>query len=174
MDMELKMLAGIGIVSQIITIVITIFSERKIPAIWESEDGLWGISFLWIKMNTFKRRKVLKYLFINEESLDYKTKRVPLWMMICKSNIYINIISFIATIIFFSEDAVLFQIMTVMATWGSIVTCVIIVPIIEYLLWRFVFHEERYIERFVILRVIFWYVVIQAASIYISIFIFMN
>lgn len=167
MDIELKLLGGMNIVGQLLLIIAMISCDRKIPVIWEEEAGhLWGVSFLWIKMNTFKRKKVLKYLFLSEDNLDYKTKRVPLWAMFLKSKVYINIISFIMTIIFFSKITIWIQTAVIFLTFISLSTCIIIVPIIEYLLWRFIIHKERYIEKFIILRVIFWYIIMQIPTFY--------
>ena len=75
-------------------------SHDKKSVFWDTDD-FWGHSFLWIKMNTFKRRTILKYLFYDEKLLDYRTLRVPAWSLILKSNFYLNIILFIIAAIFF-------------------------------------------------------------------------
>ena len=69
-------------------------SHDKKSVFWDTDD-LWGNSFLWIKMTTFKRRKILKYLFYEEKLLDYRTLRVPAWSLILKSNFYLFYLQFL-------------------------------------------------------------------------------
>jgi len=141
-------------------------SHDKKSVFWDTDD-FWGHSFLWIKMNTFKRRTILKYLFYDEKLLDYRTLRVPAWSLILKSNFYLNIILFIIAAIFFNEYLSAVQFLSVLFTVSSAIVCLFIIPLIEYVIWRFFIHEDKYIENFIILKLILLYILSQVCSIFI-------
>lgn len=170
-------------IMQIILTQSLIVIDKK-SVIWD-RDGFYGHSLMWIKMTTFKQRKILKYLFYEEKLLDYKTLRVPVWSLIFKSNIYLNIISliigFVLSIIslivgfdFLKAITYGLQSICIMFTLASGVVCLLIVPFIEYIIWKFFIHEDKYIENFIILKVILLYILFQICSIFIMKFFFLS
>lgn len=150
-----------------IYVLLAFVSVNKSPTFWNSKQ--YG-GFLWIKMTTFKRKKILKYLFYNEKVLDKRTLRVPVWSLILKSNFYINIIVLIITILFFTEYLSIIQFFCILFTVSSTEVCLFIVPLIEYIIWKFFIHEDKYIEKFIILKIFFLYIIFQTCAIFVSIF----
>ena len=106
-------------------------------------------------------------MFYEEKLLDYRTLRVPAWSLILKSNFYLNIILFIIAAIFFNEYLSAVQFLSVLFTVSSAVMCLFIIPSIEYVIWKFFIHEDKYIENFIILKVILIYILFQICSIFI-------